>query len=54
MNPVARKAWDLITHSSVRTTNPVEMRLDFLSYWVWVMKFSDGRYEEIERCETWY
>lgn len=52
-NPVARKAWDHFSRFRVRTANPVEMRLAFLSYWVWVMEYSDGWYEEFERCEIW-
>lgn len=51
---VAHVAWEVLSRSrGVCTANPKSMWLTYMDYWVWVMQWSDGYYEDMERCEVW-
>jgi hypothetical protein len=45
----ARRAWDYFTSNDDR--DPVSMWRAFLDYWVWVMEWEDGEFEEIDALE---
>lgn len=45
-NKGARCAWDYFVKDESRV--PKEMTYKFMDYWVWVMEFTDGDYEEID------
>lgn len=43
----ARMAWDILSRRDDGQT-PETMWHCFLDYWVWVMKFTNGEYEEVD------
>ena len=44
----AQIAWDYLSHTD---KTPVEMWRAHLTYWCWVMKFTDGSHEDLD-CLT--
>jgi hypothetical protein len=45
----AQIAWDYLLHGESKA--PVEMWRAHLTYWVWVMKFTDGSFTDVD-CLT--
>lgn len=45
----ARAAWDLLAKRD-DGRNPKELCYTFADYWVWVMEFDDGEFDEVEPC----
>ena len=65
-NKGARRAWDFFIKGEAlpvrrsrlrcddlpaRNRTPKEMTYRFMDYWVWVMEFENGDYEEIDALE---
>lgn len=56
-NPGARHAWDYFLKPNwndkakefqSETRTPMNMSYRFMDYWVWVMQYTDGSYDEID------
>jgi hypothetical protein len=56
-NRGARRAWDYFSKPNwndntktfePETRTPMEMSYRFMDYWVWVMKYTDDSYDEID------
>lgn len=46
-NKGARMAWDILCDFNADHT-PESMWYAYLGYWVWVMKFDNGEYDEVD------
>ena len=45
----ARAAWDLLAKRD-DGRKPKELCFTFSDYWIWLMEFEDGEFDEIEPC----